>query len=162
MGNQERILKWARDLLVANGYSVEKLPETVLSTPWSSVIRFSTLTGDIYLKQTPPSPYLSNEPKIIRLLSEKFYASVPDLIASNDDLHCFLMHDAGKPLREMLKVKFKPELLCEAIKQFATIQRSTEVSIQLLDYPLGSNILDHNNLHTIAFVLNHRVLEFLI
>ncbi len=130
MNNQAHILKWATDYLVANGYSVENLPETVLSTPWSAVIRFSTSTGDIYLKQTPPSIYLSNEPKIIRQLSEQFHASVPVVIASNDDLHCFLMRDAGKTLRETLKAEFKPELLCQAIKQFAAIQRSTEDHIE--------------------------------
>lgn len=130
MNNQENILKWGTDYLVANGYSIENSPDIILSTPWSAVIRFSTSTGAIYLKQTPPSIYISNEAKIIRLLFDQFHASVPVVIASNDDLHCFLMKDAGKTLRETLKAEFRPELLCQAIKQFAAILRSTEEHIE--------------------------------
>lgn len=130
MNNQTYILKWANDFLVSKGYHIERSPEIVLTTPWSTVIRFSTRTGDVFLKQTPSSIYLSSEPKIIRLLSEQFHASVPVVIAVNENLHCFLMKDAGKSLRETLKAEFKPELLCQAIKQFAAIQRRTENHIE--------------------------------
>lgn len=131
MHHQTSILKWGTDYLVANGYSIEGLPKTVLSTPWSAVIRFVTSAGDIYLKKTPASMYLSNEPKIMQLLSEQFNASVPVVIANNNVLHCFLMRDAGKPLRETLKAEFKLDLLCQAINQFAAIQRSTEEHVDL-------------------------------
>jgi hypothetical protein len=128
--NHTHILNWGTDYLVSNGYLIERSPEIVVSTPWSSVIRFSTSTCDVYLKQTPPSIFLSLEPKIIRLLSEQFHANVPVLIASNDDLHCFMMQDTGKSLRGNLKAEFIPELLCQAIKQYAAIQRSTEDYIE--------------------------------
>jgi len=131
MNNQIHILKWGIDCLVSNGFSIEHSPEIVLSTPWSTVIRFSTSTCDVYLKQTPPSIFLSLEPKIIRLLSEQFHASVPVVIAINEDLHCFLMKDAGKSLRETLKTEFSSDLLCQAIKQYAAIQRSTENYIEI-------------------------------
>ena len=143
INNQIHLLKWGTDCLVSNGYSIKHSPEIVLSTPWSTVIRFSTSTGNVYLKQTPPSIYLSLEPKLIRLLSEQFHASVPVVIAINNDLYCFLMKDAGKSLRETLKAKFRPELLCQAIKQYAAIQRSTENHIEtffklgVLDWRLG-------------------------
>ena len=48
------------------------------------------------------------------------------MIAINDELHCFLMQDAGKNLREYLKIDFKPHLLSEAIVQYSSIQRSTK------------------------------------
>lgn len=128
--NQNYMLKWANDYLVSNGYFIAQPPEKVLSTPWSTVVRFSTSRGDIYLKKTPSSMYLSSEPKIIRLLSEKFHASVPVVIAINEDYHCFLMKDAGKPLRDTLKAQFNPALLCDAIKQYAAILRSTEDHIE--------------------------------
>jgi len=120
--------KWGIDWLASNGYSVEHSPEVVLSTPWSTMVRFSTSTGDIYLKQTPPA--ISAEPKIIQLLSEQFHASVPVVIASNNDLHCFMMLDAGKVLRATLKEKFSPDLLYQAIKEYAAIQRSTEGHVE--------------------------------
>lgn len=120
--------KWATFCLASKGYAIQHSPEIVLSTPWSVVIRFSTSTEDFYLKQTPPA--ISAEPQIIKLLSEQFHASVPIVIAINEDLHCFLMHDAGKVLRDTLKEKFSPSLLCQAIKEYAAIQRSTEDNVE--------------------------------
>lgn len=133
MNKQLPFFKWGIDCLIASGYVIVRTPELVLSTPWSKVIRFSTSTGDFYLKKIPSSAFLSNEPKIIQLLSEQLHAPrVPMVIAMNDDLHCFLMKDAGKPLREMLQVDFKLELLCQAVQQYAAIQRATEGYITLL------------------------------
>lgn len=128
MKKQTHILQWATDCLISNGYSIEHAPEIVLSTAWSTVIRFLTLTGNVYLKQAPPS--ISLESKIIQQLSEQCHASVPNLIAVNDELHCFLMKDAGISLREVLKSEFRSDLLCQAIKEYAAIQRSTENYIE--------------------------------
>lgn len=128
MNNQTPSLKWATNCLVSNGYSIERSPEIVLSTAWSTVIRFLTSRGNVYLKQTPPA--IAGEAKIIQLLSEQFHASVPVVIAANEELHCFLMKDAGQPMRVVLKAKFSSDLLCQAIKQYAEIQRSAENSIE--------------------------------
>jgi hypothetical protein len=128
MNNEIQIIKWGTNVLVSNGYSIEHSPEILLSTPWSTIIRFSTVTGDFYLKQTPPA--ISLEPQIIQLLSAQFHASVPIVIASNDDLHCFMMQDGGKVLRATLKAKFSSELLCQAIQEYAAIQRSTEDHVE--------------------------------
>ena len=126
MNNLLPLFKWGTDCLVSNGYSIECSPEIVLSTPWSHVIRFATSTENFYLKQTPPSLFLSNEPKIIRILSSQLHANVPVVIEINEDLHCFLMRDAGISLRQTLKANFMPELLCQSIKQYAEIQRKAE------------------------------------
>ncbi len=131
MDNQAEIFKWGVDTLVSNGYTIEHSPESVLSTPWSTVIRFITNTDHFYLKQTPSALFLSSEPMIMQLLETQFAASVPAIIASNDDLHCFLMQDAGNPLRKTLKIAFKSELLCQAITQYAKVLRSTESSIEM-------------------------------
>jgi hypothetical protein len=60
----------------------------------------------------------------------QFNASVPVVIAINDDLHCFLMKDAGLSLRQYLKSEFYPDLLCQSIKAFTAFQRSTENNIE--------------------------------
>jgi hypothetical protein len=122
------VIKWATDCLIAKGYSLQEPPEILLETPWSKVVRFSTSQYDVYLKQMPPA--ISLDPKIIQLLANQCQASVPVVIATNDSLNCFLMKDAGINLRAYLKTEFKPELLCQAIKDFTTIQRSTEYHIQ--------------------------------
>jgi Phosphotransferase enzyme family len=73
-----------------------------------------------YLKTTPAR--IALEPKIIQILHDQFHASVPTVIAHNTELNCFLMKDAGKPLREILKNKFDEALLSKAIEQFTALQ----------------------------------------
>src|SRR5690348_7876949 len=130
MKNHTLILKWATHCLLSKGYSLQHSPEIMLETPWSNVIRFSTSKGDIYLKQ--PAPSISQESKIIQLLADKVHAKVPIVIAINDELHCFLMKDAGQPLRAYLKNEFETNLLCQAIKHYTSMQRSTESHIEPL------------------------------
>ena len=82
----------------------------------------------LYLfKQTPPSLFL--EPKIMQILASQYHAGVPYVIASNEQLHCFLMNDAGQTLRGYLKANFQVDLLCQPFRQFTTMQRSTEAHL---------------------------------
>lgn len=122
------IINWATGYLDSKGYSLVEKPEIIQETPWSKVIRLSTLHGDFYLKQ--PVPLLAKEASVIQLLAHQFNASVPCIEANNDELHCFLMKDAGISLRKHLNEENKTNLLCQAIKQFSSFQRSTESSIQ--------------------------------
>ena len=80
------------------------------------MVRFATSNGYIYLKQTPA--LLALEPIIIDILHDQFHAAVSNIIAHNVKLNCFLMKDAGRPLREILKNKFDITLFCKAIDQF--------------------------------------------
>lgn len=131
MNDKTQLLNWGMDYLISQGYTIVHQPEIVLTTPWSNILRFSTSIGNFYLKQTPSPLFLSNEPSIIRLLSNQFHACVPSVMDINDNLHCFIMKDAGKPLREILKEEFRPKLLGQAIEQYAAIQRSTENDITM-------------------------------
>ncbi len=136
MKNHKSIIKWATDYLRSEGFVLQEKPEILFETPWSNIIQFSTTEGKIYLKQ--PSPRLSQEAKIIKLLADQFQASVPLVIAIKEELHCFLMKDAGQTLRSYLKIAFKPDLLYQAINRFTTIQRSTENKVEsflALDVP---------------------------
>src|SRR6185437_4336289 len=83
------IIKWAEDCLLSNGYTINNPPESIQKTPYSSVVRFLTSGGYIYLKQTPPTLFL--EPVIMQILHDQFHADVPAVIAINKELHCFLM-----------------------------------------------------------------------
>ncbi|HAT9060313.1 TPA: aminoglycoside phosphotransferase family protein [Legionella pneumophila subsp. pneumophila] len=117
----KEIIKWGCTYLSSHNYTLKSnLPENVQNTPWSYVVRFKTSDGYIYLKHTPEMFAL--EPKIIQILHEQFHASVPMVIARNTELNCFLMKDAGKPLREILKLKFDEALFCRAIDQFTSLQ----------------------------------------
>lgn len=128
MQNTSNIIDWAEKSLLSKGYRLRAPSEAVLTTPWSNIIRFPTSKGYIYLKKSPPA--ISVEPRIIQVMADQLQADVPFVIDINDDLHCFLMEDAGQNLRQYLKADFQPSLLCQAIKQYAAIQRSTEDHIQ--------------------------------
>lgn len=128
MNNQTQISSWAIDDLVSQGYEIKGEPEVLFKTPWSTVMRCSTTQGNVYLKQTPPA--LSLEPEIIQLLSALCHAAVPEVIAINDDMHCFLMKDAGNTVRETLKSQFNEALLTDAVTQFSVFQQSTESHLE--------------------------------
>lgn len=117
----EDIIQWGCTCLTSLGYTLKSnLPENVVNTPWSYVIRFETSEGYIYLKHTPE--LLALEATIIQILHDQFHARVPIIIAHNAELNCFLMKDAGRSLREILKKKFDEALLCRAIEQFTSLQ----------------------------------------
>ncbi len=117
----KEIIQWGCKYLSSHGYTLKsKLPENVQNTPWSYVVRFVTSDGYIYLKHTPN--LLALEAIITQILHDQFHASVPEIIAHNAELNCFLMKDAGRPLREVLKKQFDAALLCKAIDQFTSMQ----------------------------------------
>ena len=121
-------ISWATDHFKSQGDSSSHfVPEIIQSTPWSEVTRFETTKGFVYLKKTPPA--LSLEPDVIKILSEKCPDEVPVIIAVNKELNCFLMSDSGIALRKFFQAGFKPELLCEAIKNYTAMQLSTADNI---------------------------------
>jgi hypothetical protein len=127
MNNLLQILTWGTDYLISNGYNIQS-QNAVVETPWSIVIRFSTSKGDVYLKQMPA--VIAREPMIFQILANQFQAKVPHVMAINDELHCFLMLDAGLKLRDYLKNDFQPNLLSEALKVYTALQRSTENDLE--------------------------------
>lgn len=117
----KEIIQWSCEYLSSNGYILKSnLPESVQNTPWSYVVRFATSDGYIYMKHTPD--LLALEASIIQILHDQFHVSVPEVIAHNVKLNCFLMKDAGRSLREILKQQFDTTLFCRAIDQFTSMQ----------------------------------------
>jgi hypothetical protein len=117
----KEIIQWGCKYLLSHGYTLKSnLPENVKNTPWSYIVRFATFDGYIYLKHTPN--LLALEATIIQILHDQFRAVVPEIIARNTELNCFLMKDAGMTLREILKKQFDVALVCKAIDQFTLLQ----------------------------------------
>ena len=133
MQNEElknQIDKWALEQLTSLGYSVmDNNLENILDTPWSYLGRYQTRNGLVYLKHTPE--LFSLEPAVIKLLSDKFNASVPVVLATNPQLNCFLMQDAGTNLRQLLKEGFDEELIFRTIDQFTALQTSIEDQVDI-------------------------------
>ncbi len=125
-----KIIQWGCNCLISLGYTLKNnIPGNVKNTPWSYVIRFETSQGYIYLKHTPEQ--LALEAAIIHILQDQFQARVPTLIAHNPELNCFLMKDAGRSLREMLKKNFNEALFFKAIDQFTSVQLATADHIEV-------------------------------
>lgn len=153
-----QITDWAKEVLLSKRYSLSALPEVIQATPWSSVTRFTTSNGYVYLKQTPPA--LSLEADIIKILRNEFNASVPVIIATNKNLNCYLMQDCGSSLRGLLKKDFQPDLLCQTIKTYTYIQdaakkhTNTFIDLGVPDWNLDklpllySQLLDREDLLT--------------
>jgi hypothetical protein len=115
------IIQWGYAFLYSHGYTLKNnAPEIVQQTPWSCVLRFLTTEGLVYLKHTPR--LLALEAKITQILHNQFHAPVPEVIACSEELNCFLMKDAGSPLRNTLKKYFDATLLCKAVDQFTSMQ----------------------------------------
>ena len=126
----EKIIQWGCKHLSSLGFTLKSnLPEKVQDTPWSYVVRFDTSDGYVYLKHTPE--LLALESSIIKILHDQFHAPVPEVIAHNEQLNCFLMKDAGSPLREILKVNFDAALICKAIDQFTLMQSASADHINI-------------------------------
>ncbi len=122
MQNTAASLVWAGEYLSAQGYILNGLAEDVQTTPWSHVTRFSTSLGYIYLKIMPSA--LAMEPDVIGILYQQFHVNVPRVLASNKELNCFLMKDAGNPLRALFKNGFRSDLLCEGLRKYSEIQHA--------------------------------------
>jgi thiamine kinase-like enzyme len=123
-------IEWAKDYLSTNGYVINGLPETVRAMPWSIVTQFSTSKGFVYLKET--ATLFSLEPSLIRTLSQWDDDSIPKIIAINQDLHCFLMEDAGIQLSRHLKSEFRMDLLIKALTMCAHSQRKAITHVDTL------------------------------
>ncbi|WP_061637561.1 aminoglycoside phosphotransferase family protein, partial [Legionella pneumophila] len=113
------------------GFQIEPTkPEIILDTAWSEVCRFQTNFGLVYLKKVPSA--LSLETNVIQLLQQQFNAPVPQILAHNQELNCFLMQDAGIPLHDVFKQEFRPNLLIDAIHHYTKLQIDSADKINLL------------------------------
>jgi RimJ/RimL family protein N-acetyltransferase len=115
-----KIIAWAKKTLKVSDNKAFTSSRAVISTPWSTILEINTGKDFVYLKHTPR--LLALEPAIIQFLHDQFQVNVPEVIAHNDELNCFLMKDAGKPLRQFLKQQFDVALFSKAIDQFTSIQ----------------------------------------
>lgn len=123
-------IEWAISILNDLGYAHEPIKtEIILDTAWSQVCRFQTKFGTVYLKEVPAA--LSLEVSVIQLLHEQFNAPVPHILAYNQELHCFLMQDAGIPLHDVFKQEFMPNLLIDAMHNYTLLQLNSADRIKL-------------------------------
>ena len=135
MINQQ--IKWAKSELQAQGYAINADAKIIRNMPWSQVAYFETSRGFVYLKCT--AEVFVNELRLLGFLLKQDMSHLPLLIATNQEQRCFLMQDAGKPMRMRLKTYFDVTLAAEALKIYATIQLSC---IERVNALLGIDVPD--------------------
>lgn len=123
-------LEWAIQEINNNGYEISSpVPDIIQKNEWSTVYRFQTNRGFIFLKKVPPA--LSGESKIIDVLSKEFHAPVPSIIAVNDKENCFLMHDSGVPLHQAFKENFKEDVFIKMMMDYTILQINATDKIEM-------------------------------
>ena len=119
--SHDQIILWAKNILSLNRLNTE----TVVQTPWSSVLKISTPQGKLYLKQTPPDLFI--EVDIIQKCRDLCkITDIPEVIAENKNLHCFLMKECGDTtLRTLFDGHLKIDLLIQGLQVYKAMQRAT-------------------------------------
>jgi hypothetical protein len=121
----EKALQWAEHVLASKITSYQ----IVVETPWSVVYKIETPQSVVYLKQVPEALFL--EPDILTFLHSQGCKNIPEIIAADPELHCFLTKSCGNmSLRELFKRKVNFPLLATGINSYTTIQRQLENKMQ--------------------------------
>ncbi|MBY0281951.1 MAG: aminoglycoside phosphotransferase family protein [Alphaproteobacteria bacterium] len=120
MNPESEIFSWARQMLFELGYQTEHNPQLIKDVPWSTIYSFHTSKDRIFLK-TMAGPF-AIEPTLLTFLFENVTKQVPEVIATNPHLRCFLMNDAGMCLRDILKNNFDEKYFCSIFQIYTDIQ----------------------------------------
>ncbi len=126
----EPALLWAQNYLHQQGYSIQGPFRLIQNTSWARVHQLVTTKGFLYLKQVPE--LFAIEPNLLLYLRSFFPALVPEVLAHNSNLRCFLMNDRGTPLKEKLTINYQIDLSREALKSYVVIQTGLISQIDLL------------------------------
>lgn len=131
-------LDWARTTLHGCGYGIIDSGQLVRGTPWAQVFSFHTVQGQVFLKCM--AKQFAFEARLLRFLTQCHFANLPDIIAISADYNCFLMKDAGQPLRYLMQQNYNVAINCEVLKAYARLQ---QVCIPIaLDLIATTGILD--------------------
>lgn len=134
--NKNDIQRWSEETLSSLQYDIQGDSRIVREVPWSQVYCFSTSKGRVFLKYMDSE--FAFEPVLLKYLRDNVTQNVTDVIASNEQLSCFLMRDAGEPLRPILKAEFNQEPFSRALTLCADIQISCIQHVEQL-ISLGIN-----------------------
>lgn len=100
MREHTKILDWTYQHLISTQVTTGIDYQKIIHTAYSIVFKVNATGKIFYLKQTPKD--LFTEPKIITFLRKQGAQNIPDVIATNNELNCFLMTSCGDcSLREL-------------------------------------------------------------
>lgn len=120
-----KIISWARSSIGIDDDKIFNQSKTLVKTPWSTVLEINTGKDPVYLKQTPKNLFL--EAAIIKFMRNNCNATaIPNIIAENKELHCFLMTRCGDiSLRHYFDGKLQLAIFKQGLTVYKKLQRST-------------------------------------
>jgi hypothetical protein len=122
---EQSALNWALQYLKLEKSATEYECKKITETSYSNVYKIQTLKNSYYLKQTPPA--LFTEPQILNFLTQHGCKNIPAVVATNNDLCCFLMMASGDiSLRKYFNSNIDLGMLKQGIANYTSIQRSME------------------------------------
>jgi len=131
MSKSEQALQWGMQYLTSKKLSIGDYKK-VAHTPYSVVYAIKTEEGNVfYLKKTPAALFL--EPKVLDFLKKQKCKNIPEVLAKNSDLCCFLMTSCGDiSLHQLFKEEIYLIKLNQGISNYTAIQRVVENKAQQL------------------------------
>jgi hypothetical protein len=116
-----KAIEWAMNVLK----KTEINTTVVVQTHWSTVLKISAQQGSVYLKKTPPDLFI--EVDVIQKCRELCgITDIPEVIAVNKDLHCFLMKECGDAsLRTVFDGHLNIDLLLQGLQVYTRMQKAT-------------------------------------
>jgi thiamine kinase-like enzyme len=131
MNQCEKALQWATQYLTSEKKLTLVNLQKIIETSYSIVHEIKTTQGVVYLKKTPKA--LFQESKTLAFLSKQGCTNIPEFIAENSELHCFLMTSCGdESLRHLFNGHVDLSKLKLGILNYTKIQRFLENKVQQL------------------------------
>lgn len=124
-------LQWSLDYLTSYNNLEIISYQNIVQTSYSKVHKIISTIGDYYLKQTPEALFI--ESQILTYFNNHGCNNIPELVAENKSLNCFLMKFCGEvSLRHLFNGKIDVDKLALGITNYTKIQRTLENKIQEL------------------------------
>lgn len=131
IAGDDQALQWAIKYLTSHKQFSVQSHQKIVETSYSVVFKIETSHGVIYLKQTPEKLFI--ESKNLAFLHAQGCGNIPECIAENRALCCFLMLSCGDELlRQLFKRDVDFNQLRQGILNYTNIQRLLEKKAQQL------------------------------
>ncbi|MGB5595627.1 MAG: phosphotransferase [Crocosphaera sp.] len=127
--------QWIEEQLLELNYKQLSPVESLKSWGLSSVLRVSTTSGNIYLKEASRLPLFCDEPVVTAELANLFPEHFPTVLSIEPQRHWMLLADFGQPIGRNTPIKLKKDIY----RLFAQIQIQ---SVQHLETLLSLGCLD--------------------
>jgi hypothetical protein len=129
--------QWVDTYLRSQGQTIQSFEE-VRMMPWSQVYRVTTSEGKVMYLKHMSSPFVI-EAKLLQYWTNQQNHQVPQILAVNPDLNCFLMEGSGQCLRPLLQENYRMDWVCGALQSYAKMQQQES---QHLDELLALGVPD--------------------